>query len=381
MRVSLIKLQQRPEWWLRFVEAYPAVPNVVAVSGMILLMFMLAPDIAHRPKNGALIDSISVLDKSHSIVSKAIGIRAVYHNWVSDGVRDYVGTVLFNPALCLVVPFILLLEYLFPYNPSQPLFGKGFLQDSLWFIARGPTNVLILGAADGLLKSFYDKHLTFLTIQTASSWPVFVQVIAALCVTEFANYLSHILRHKIPSFWFFHAVHHSQTELNALTEDRIHAVDALVETLCRFIPFYMFRAPSLYAVAVFGIYLAIHTRLLHSNVKLNLGWLGWVVVSPQFHRVHHSADPVHFDKNYSGFFSFFDYLFGTAYPSRDVYPETGVDDDLFPVERKSRLLYLPANWIRQLSFPFVRFFKHIAGCVPKVQTSRTDEPSSATARG
>jgi sterol desaturase/sphingolipid hydroxylase (fatty acid hydroxylase superfamily) len=121
----------------------------------------------------------------------------------------------------------------------------------------------------------------------------------------------------------------------------------------------MFQAPGLYAVAIFGVYKAIHSRFVHSNAKINLGWLGWVVVSPQFHRVHHSVDPAHADKNFAGVFSIFDYLFGTAHPSRDAYPETGIDDVRFPTEDKARVLRLPENWLKQIVFPFVQCYQRL----------------------
>jgi hypothetical protein len=155
-------------------------------------------------------------------------------------------------------------------------------------------------------------------------------------------------------------VHHSQKELNVFTDDRVHVVDMLAASLLMFVPFYIFQVPNLYAVAVIGLYRSIHSRFLHANVKINLGWLGWLVASPQFHRVHHSADPAHVDKNFAVVLSVFDHLFGTAYPSRDIYPDTGINDARFPNEGNTRVLGLPGNWLMQTSFPFVQFFKQIA---------------------
>jgi sterol desaturase/sphingolipid hydroxylase (fatty acid hydroxylase superfamily) len=356
----LFKRRQLPNWWLRFIESYPVVPTVVAASGLAFIMFMLAPSVTHPSPDGQMIDSLAKLVRSHTIVSKAIGLRAAYHNAVPEEIRDYAGTILFNPALYFVVPFFLLLEYLFPCNPSQPLIGKGFLQDAVWFAAAAPTAILILGAASKFLLGFYDHHLAFLTIRSAVAWPTYLQVIAALTVVEFLWWMSHFVRHKIPTLWVFHAVHHSQKELNVFTEDRVHVVDGLAASVFMFLPFYIFQVPNLYAVAVIGLYRSIHSRFLHANVKINLGWLGWLVASPQFHRVHHSADPAHADKNFGVVFSIFDYLFGTAHPSRDIYPETGIDDTRFPTEHNTRISHLPGNWLMQNVFPFVQFFKQIA---------------------
>jgi sterol desaturase/sphingolipid hydroxylase (fatty acid hydroxylase superfamily) len=366
----LLRSRQRPKWWLRFVEAHPVVPTVVAVSGLALLMFMLAPTVARPSEHGRTIDSLTTIVKSDAIVNKVVALRVAYHDLVSGEVRQYAAEIFFNPALYLIVPFLLLLEYLFPCDPVQPLINKGFLQDAVWFVAAAPTKILLLGVASDFLRGLYDRHLAFLTIAGADAWPRALQVIAALVVTEFLFWVSHVIRHKVLTLWFFHAVHHSQKELNAFTEDRSHFVDRLAASLVMFVPFYVFQVPNLYAVAVVGLYIAIHSRFVHVNAKINLGWLGWVVASPQFHRVHHSADPAHMDKNFAGVLSMFDYLFGTACPVRDVYPETGIYDAHFPTEDKTRVLRLPKNWLLQTVFPFVQCFRRV---VPRAPSPSAEE--------
>lgn len=363
----LPKRKPLPDWWQRFIESYPALPNVIAVSGLALIMFMLAPTVTHPSENGGMIDSLRAIVTSHIIIGKAIGLRAAYHQRVSKEVRDYAAEIFFNPVLYFVVPFLLLLEFLFPAKPSQPLIGKGFLQDAIWFVATVPTMILITGVASEVLRHLYNKHLGFLTISSAVAWPTFLQVIAALLVVEFLWWMSHYARHKVHTFWLFHAIHHSQTDLNVFTEDRVHFVDSLAASFLMFIPFYVFQVSNLYAVAVIGLYRSIHNRFLHANVKINLGWIGWLVTSPQFHRVHHSKDPAHVDKNFGVILSIFDHLFGTAHPSCDVYPETGIDEARFPIEAGSRVRHLPANWLMQTIFPFAEGFRKFASRPPSYE--------------
>jgi hypothetical protein len=136
-----------------------------------------------------------------------------------------------------------------------------------------------------------------------------------------------------------------------------------VGQLLTFIPFFIFDVSSLYIVTVVAIYKPIHNRFIHANLKLNLGWLGWLITSPQFHRVHHSADPVHADKNFGVYFSIYDYLFGTACRSRDIYPETGINDSRFPTEDKVRVSRLPGNWLLQMIYPFVQVFEELQASV------------------
>jgi sterol desaturase/sphingolipid hydroxylase (fatty acid hydroxylase superfamily) len=360
LKQILFKPRQLPGWWLRFTDSYPAVPTIIAVTGLAWITFSLASVVSAADKTagqGLLIEALKVAPKSKFLVAPATSLQAAYHSWIPGEIRYMVFSLYGNLYLYLVVPFLLLLEYLFPCKPSQPLIGKGFLQDAIWFVAMVPSKLLILSPVNQCLSSLYNNHLAFLTISPATDWPIYLQVIAALLVGEFFRWLNHFVRHKTLTLWFFHAVHHSQKEMNVFTDDRAHVIDLLVQSLFMFLPFYIFQVPNLYVVAVIGLYMPIHNRFIHANVKINLGWLGWLIASPQFHRVHHSADPTHLDKNFGVYLSIFDRLFGTACLSWDVYPDTGITDLRFPIEDKRRVWQIPGNWLIQTVYPFMQLFE------------------------
>jgi sterol desaturase/sphingolipid hydroxylase (fatty acid hydroxylase superfamily) len=72
--------------------------------------------------------------------------------------------------------------------------------------------------------------------------------------------------------------------------------------------------------------------LSHANLRISFGpVLGKLLVSPQFHRVHHAVGIGHEGKhggvNFAGVFAIWDVLFATA-NFRDIYPRTGVRDQL-----------------------------------------------------
>jgi sterol desaturase/sphingolipid hydroxylase (fatty acid hydroxylase superfamily) len=356
MKSVLFGPRRLPNWWLRFTDANPAVGTLFALTGLVSIAFLLAPtiNVGSRPGHSQLIELIAVITKSESLMAHALSLRDAYHQMVPAEVRDWVRGLLGNVALYFVMPFLLLIEYLFPCNPNQPLVSKGFLQDAVWFAVLVPMNLLFLGAAYQYLDDLYANHLAFLTIRTATVWPVFVQAAAALIVGEFLHWYSHCVRHKLSFLWLFHSVHHSQKEMNVFTDDRGHFVDRFVSRILMFIPFFMFQVPSLYAVSVIGLYVSIHSRFVHSNAKIDLGWFGWFLASPQFHRVHHSVELAHADKNYGGVLSVFDHLFGTAVKARDVYPETGIADARFPAEDRVGVAQLPGNWLLQTMYPFTQ---------------------------
>src|SRR5664279_1020327 len=111
---------------------------------------------------------------------------------------------------------------------------------------RDRLRVLVLAPVSLLLYGFFNRHLSFLSLNEAALWPVYVQVIAAVLLTEFLTWLNHFIRHKILILWYFHAVHHSQKEMNVFTDDRGHVIDQLVGSLLSFLPFFIFNVADIY---------------------------------------------------------------------------------------------------------------------------------------
>jgi sterol desaturase/sphingolipid hydroxylase (fatty acid hydroxylase superfamily) len=358
---TLFKPRKLPGWWVRFTEANPAVPSLVAVMGLAVICFSLAQiiSISVHSGHGQIIETFGSVSKSKPFFERAMTLRSAYHKLFPPEIRNLLYNLYGNITLYLIVPFLLFLELLFPCNPSQPLIGKGFLQDVIWYVLDTPLSILILYPIIGFLRALFVQHLGFLSLDSANAWPVIIQILAALLLAEFFIWFNHFVRHKIHTLWLFHAVHHSQKELNIFTDDRAHIVDLVVGQLLTFIPFYIFDVSNLYAVAVIAIYKPIHNRFIHANLKINLGWLGWVFTSPQFHRIHHSTEPEHADKNFGVYFSIYDHLFSTACTHRNIYPQTGISDSRFPTEDKVRLSQLPKNWFLQVIYPFTQIFEKL----------------------
>ena len=59
----------------------------------------------------------------------------------------------------------------------------------------------------------------------------------------------------------------------------------------------------------------------HTNLKVNLGPLRYVFITPQYHRVHHSANDL-CRTNYGTTFSLWDRMFGTYTDPKTVPPGT-----------------------------------------------------------
>ena len=101
----------------------------------------------------------------------------------------------------------------------------------------------------------------------------------------------------------------------------------------------------------------IYPKFYHANVRLNLGPLRYILVTPQSHRVHHSREPEHRDKNFGFIFCIWDRIFGTQVTDAEVYPETGIEDVNFPHETKGGVCSIPTVMAAQLIYPFTAIYR------------------------
>lgn len=264
---------------------------------------------------------------------------------------DFFSGILLNPWFFAVIALVCWLEWLIPAKDQQSILSRGLGIDLVWIPLKLFFHATIAPAYVLLLHYLYSEYLSFLTITWASALPVAVTFVLALLWADFLFYVSHFVRHKVRPLWHFHAVHHSQRQLNFFTEYRTHPIDDLGVYTIGFIPLFMFAhtAPTIVAIVWIRHW---HTRIYHSNIRSNFGLLRYVLVTPQSHRVHHSFETRHLDKNFGLTFSIWDHLFGTQYRGYDEYPDTGIDDPAYPSEqeRKGTL----SNVLEQLIYPFAK---------------------------
>jgi sterol desaturase/sphingolipid hydroxylase (fatty acid hydroxylase superfamily) len=211
--------------------------------------------------------------------------------------------------------------------------------------------VLLVSWYTRLLYAVYAKHLSFLTLPVVAALSAPVALAIGAAVLDLTRWCQHWLHHHVSWLWPFHAVHHAQRELNLFSDYRIHFMEFLVRRPVSVLPMLMLglQAPE---ITAWLLLLAWHARLYHANIRSHFGLLRYVIVTPQSHRVHHSRDPRHMNHNYGAMLSVWDYLFGTQYRQYDVYPETGIDDEKFPIENAQSISSMLTSPLRQMSYPF-----------------------------
>ena len=261
----------------------------------------------------------------------------------------------FSPYPFIVIALAFVLEEWFPAKRRQNLFSLAVFQDAVWFLFDILSHMTFLLSYGVLIKWFYDHYLSFLTVSVALKWPPFARILFAFLLFDFTQWFSHYLRHRIKFLWHFHAIHHSQTEMNFFTSERIHPFEYFIRKPITFIPMYIFQV---HPFGIFWVAFFIHwyTRFYHANIRSNFGWLKYLLVTPQSHRIHHSSEPQHQDKNLAAFLTIWDRLFGTYYANYEEYPETGLDDQNFPLEKQNGFSLIK-NYAQQFIYPFSLLLK------------------------
>lgn len=146
--------------------------------------------------------------------------------------------------------------------------------------------------------------------------PGWLAVVLCVVALDLAIYLQHVLFHAVPLLWRLHMVHHADLDFDATTGVRFHPVELVVSAAIKVGAVVLLGAPAV-AVLLFEVLLNATSLFNHGNVSLP-PWLDRVVrlfvVTPDMHRVHHSALPRETNSNFGFNLPWWDYLFGTYQP-------------------------------------------------------------------
>lgn len=146
----------------------------------------------------------------------------------------------------------------------------------------------------------------------------YVQFTIIFVVGDFKNYIRHIVFHRYLPLWRIHEFHHSATTLSIITRYRGHFFETAVSTIFDVILFVIIGAPAVMFIYV-NVLKEIHNMLVHSSLRSKWGFIGkYILVSPAIHRVHHSVETKHYNKNYGSTFIIWDRIFNTYHPGVDI---------------------------------------------------------------
>ncbi len=153
------------------------------------------------------------------------------------------------------------------------------------------------------------------------SWPIWLQFILAVFVADVFQAGLHRIYHNVPFLWRFHAVHHSSRHMDWLAGSRIHLIEILLTRSAVLTPLVVlgFSAP---AINGYVILVGVQAVLAHANLRINFGWLEYVLVTPRYHHWHHARHADYMDVNYAIHLPLVDMLMGTfKRPPANTWPD------------------------------------------------------------
>lgn len=185
---------------------------------------------------------------------------------------------------------------------------------------RWPGNILTLISGNFILR-----FLTPLLPYTVALWaesegwmlsgvesiPLWMKVLITFLVLDLWIYIQHLLLHRVPGLRNLHRMHHTDTHMDFTTALRFHPLEIIFSTLYKTVLIALLGLPAL-GVFVFEIVLNGSAMFNHGNIEIPYKvdkLLRLIIVTPDYHRIHHSRESDERNSNYGFFLTFWDKLF------------------------------------------------------------------------
>lgn len=183
------------------------------------------------------------------------------------------------------------------------------------------------------------------------SWlqlPGWLEGLAAIVILDLTIYTQHVLFHKVPLFWRFHKMHHTDLDIDVTTGARFHPGEILLSMAIKMGAVLVIGAPA-WSVIVFEILLNGTSMFNHSDAYIPVhadSLIRRMLVTPDMHRVHHSVIIKETDSNFGFNFPWWDRLFRTY---RDQ-PAAGHTDMTIGLANYRDSKWLTLHWMLLVPF-------------------------------
>lgn len=291
-----------------------------------------------------------------TVVVAAVAATLAWRGWQSLSTVGPVHAIRAGQAQLagpVVIGFVLVVFAIEQVAPAErrPLAARGHLLDLGYLLVHGvlvvPLIVLIgTGFSAGLAAA-----APWLLLPRVGAIPNWVFGIATLVGIDAVDWFVHFANHRIGSLWRLHAVHHSQEELSILSTFRTHPLVHVTFVVSAVPVLAVSRNVTTPAVLLTAY--ACLGSLPHANLRWRYGWVGRYVVSPAYHRRHHSPTG-RLDVNLGTVLTVWDRMTRRAIdppPATPVAP-TGLAGRPIPVEQHDGRP-LVATFIAQWTQPFL----------------------------
>ncbi len=213
--------------------------------------------------------------------------------------------ILNHPLFVILIVVCVVGEWLYFRFYRKIKFNAYEATSNLAIIGIDKTMIYTFGS-DGTGLGLWLTQFRILTWDFGLFWNGVITFFAV----EFLYYATHWYNHRVNLGWCTHVVHHSPTQMNLTVGYRLGITRFISLGWMIFLPAVLLGFDPLMLAAFAGVVL-LYQFFIHTELIPPLGVLENIFNTPSNHRVHHSGDPSHYNKNLGGFTMFFDHIFGT----------------------------------------------------------------------
>ncbi len=139
--------------------------------------------------------------------------------------------------------------------------------------------------------------------------PSATKIILGLIIADLCLYWIHRIMHR-RLLWPTHTFHHSIEELWWLSGSRTSLTHLLLFAIPQvFLADFVFRLSASEAALAFSVGIIVNVWI-HTNLRVDLGHFEWLLITPNYHRVHHGARGLS-NMNLGFVLTLWDRMFGT----------------------------------------------------------------------
>lgn len=171
-------------------------------------------------------------------------------------------------------------------------------------------------------------ELPHLEISETFSSPTIAAILSVL-ILDFYMYWWHRAMHTLPLAWRFHRVHHTDRSMNVSTAYRFHPIEILSSSLPKLLLIQVLGI-SANIVLTYELIFTVVVALGHSNFAMPQSLdrlLAQILVTPNYHRIHHSQIAADTQSNYGSVFTWWDRIWRTQNYREPHDIQLGVSDE------------------------------------------------------
>ena len=177
------------------------------------------------------------------------------------------------------------------------------------------TLIINLIGAVGIMAAVQFNQSNYFGILHVIELPSWLYVLIGLALMDLIGaWLIHWLEHSVEWMWRFHLIHHTDPNVDVTTGLRHHPGENILRLGFTILAI-LITGASFGLVMMYQSISVFFAHLTHANIKMPMNLdkiLSYILVTPNFHKVHHHYLQPHTDSNYGNIFSIWDHVFGTV---------------------------------------------------------------------